>query len=258
MRRSRRINEQYLKLCHTPAQLFKECPQNCSIPMTLYQTYKTKKDIPLLSLPYLSGITYHFYDDADCIAYLKTKPKKYLDAYFDLKDNAHKADLWRYLILYEYGGVYLDIKCQPKKDLKEIFDWCCPDKYTWYTCRSGLEDDSIHNGIIATPPKNPVLLKCADLICEYANSRELDQCYELFCKQMFCLISEEYAWITSSHLENRESKCILLIEQIGNHLGDCECAGFEHLDRYSLCCNAYLYGERVFKIRDENFPWGEN
>lgn len=258
MRRSKRIHEQYLSLSDKAADLFEKCAQNSSIPMMLFQTYKTVKDIPLLCLPHLTDFEHHLYDDVDCIEYMKTKPLKYLNAYNTLKDNAHKADLWRYLILYDYGGVYLDIKCQPKKDLKDIFDFCVRDKYTWYTCRAGLEYYSIHNGIIATPPKNPVLLKCADLICEYANSRELDRCYEIFCKQMFNVISEEYAFITSDHLENRESKCILLNEQIGYHLGDCECAGFRHLDVYNLCCNAYLHGECMFKIRDEDFPWGEN
>lgn len=253
MRRSKRINEHRSKLRDTPGKLFENFKPH-SIPMTLYQTYKTRKNIPLLCFPYLTRMEYHFYDDDDCLAYMKTKPR-YLNAYINLKDNAHKADLWRYLILYEYGGVYLDIKCQPKKDLQFIFDFGSREKYTWYTCRSGLEDFSIHNGIIATPPKNPVLLKCADLICKYANSRELELSYELFCKQMFRVISNEHSFITTNILENRDSKCILLSEQIGDNMEDCECSGFSHLDRYDLCCNAYLDGECVFKVRDENFPW---
>ena len=41
-------------------------------------------------------------------------------AYKALMPGAYKADLWRYLVLYKYGGVYMDVGMQPLVPLSEI------------------------------------------------------------------------------------------------------------------------------------------
>ena len=54
---------------------------------------------------------HYLFNDSDCRAFiLKEYPPDVLIAYDRLIPTAFKADLWRYCVLYKYGGVYLDVK----------------------------------------------------------------------------------------------------------------------------------------------------
>lgn len=50
-----------------------------------------------------------YFDDKDCLEYIKnTKNERIIKAYEKIIPSAYKADLWRYVILNEYGGLYAD------------------------------------------------------------------------------------------------------------------------------------------------------
>ncbi len=54
---------------------------------------------------------YYLYNDADCRAFIRSAfPPAVVAAYDRLIPTAFKADLWRYCVLYKFGGVYLDVK----------------------------------------------------------------------------------------------------------------------------------------------------
>ena len=54
---------------------------------------------------------HYLFNDADCRAFIMNEyPPDVLMAYDQLIPTAFKADLWRYCVLYKYGGVYLDVK----------------------------------------------------------------------------------------------------------------------------------------------------
>lgn len=48
--------------------------------------------------------------DAMCAAFMKSDEvkKEWQDAYLKARNGAEKADIWRYAVLYKYGGVYMD------------------------------------------------------------------------------------------------------------------------------------------------------
>lgn len=126
---------------------------------------------------------HYLFNDSDCRTFIMNEyPPDVLMAYDRLIPTAFKADLWRYCILYKYGGVYLDIKYQfignTSVTLRDIV-------HRWIECsrKSGsddgfcnendmlvLERDSyglwpskrfgIHNAFIITKPKNPLFLEC--------------------------------------------------------------------------------------------------
>ena len=50
-----------------------------------------------------------YFNDQDCLNFMRKIGGKYLQAYNSLIPNAYKADLWRYTILYHKGGVYGDL-----------------------------------------------------------------------------------------------------------------------------------------------------
>ncbi len=57
-----------------------------------------------------SNYNYYFYTDEDILDFIKTNySTEIYNAYNKLQIGAAKADFWRYLVLYKYGGVYLDI-----------------------------------------------------------------------------------------------------------------------------------------------------
>jgi len=87
-----------------------------NIPKIIYQTW-FKKELPI---PIQSSIDnmmiinkdyeYQLFDDVDMRNFIKTNYDETILKCFDsLKIGAAKADLWRYLILYKTGGIYIDV-----------------------------------------------------------------------------------------------------------------------------------------------------
>ncbi|KAH8067935.1 glycosyl transferase [Aureococcus anophagefferens] len=71
-----------------------------------------------------------FYDDEACRAYLATHfPPAVVAKYLELDMPAHRADLFRYGVMFVEGGVYLDVKTVLVRPLDEAF----PDEARLYT-----------------------------------------------------------------------------------------------------------------------------
>lgn len=139
---------------------------------------------------------HYLFNDAECRAFIEREyPPDVLTAYDRLIPTAFKADLWRYCVLYKYGGVYLDVKYawgggSPPHDgcamtgvtLRSIVE-------RWLGGGGGcggsrgdellvLERDAvglwpsghfgIHNAFIITKPKNPLFLECIFRIVSFS------------------------------------------------------------------------------------------
>jgi len=108
----------------TPRKL-KIKPRNVKIPLTIYQTWKTKNLPPKMSecVKRLQEdnpeFEHHLYDDTNCRQFIADNfEADVLEAYDTLVPGAYKSDLWRYCILYKKGGIYLDIKFQCESGFK--------------------------------------------------------------------------------------------------------------------------------------------
>ncbi|SDJ10291.1 glycosyltransferase family 32 protein [Lutimaribacter saemankumensis] len=67
--------------------------------------------------------SYHFYDDADQTEFVRTHfGKRVHAAYNRLSEGAFRADLWRYCVLYQLGGVYADIDTVCLTPLNDFVD----------------------------------------------------------------------------------------------------------------------------------------
>ena len=67
------------------------------------------------------GFTVTYFTDRMCDTFLQ---QHYPEAYTysrSLHRAAHRSDIFRYCVLYHYGGVYLDVKCIPRRPLRELF-----------------------------------------------------------------------------------------------------------------------------------------
>jgi mannosyltransferase OCH1-like enzyme len=85
-----------------------------TIPKNIFQTWKSKR-LPEKYANWAETwkstnpeFKYYLYDDNDCYHFIKNYYSSYLRFYESLNP-VEKADIFRYLILHKYGGVYADI-----------------------------------------------------------------------------------------------------------------------------------------------------
>ena len=65
--------------------------------------------------------TYHLYNDDDMDKFVNEHYKgEIADCYNKLNIIVAKVDFWRYLVLYKYGGVYLDMDSNIRRPLREL------------------------------------------------------------------------------------------------------------------------------------------
>ncbi len=159
---------------------------NHVIPLHLFQTWNTK-DLP----PHMKACTerliqqnpefkYTLYDDDECIQLIRSHfPAEVLDTFHRLIPGAYKADLFRYCVLYVYGGIYLDIKfeCCHGFQLTELVDkphYVMDRQTDPKTQISYVEPGKIlvYNGCMVSPARNPILMKCIIKIVENVNQQE--------------------------------------------------------------------------------------
>lgn len=97
------------------------------IPKIIIQTWKTKKlpdQFNKWSLTWKKqnpDFTYMFFDDKDCFRFIHKHYPEYIDFYESLS-NIEKADIFRYLSLHKYGGVYADIDTSCFKPISPLLD----------------------------------------------------------------------------------------------------------------------------------------
>ena len=138
------------------------------IPKKIHQTYIEK----ILDIRYYETCMinkymnpeyeYTYYTDVDVSNYIRDNFPEYLNAYNSLIPSAYKIDLFRYLVLYNEGGVYIDCKSSTivplRKFIKNDIGLC--------TFKDRLKG-SIQIGFIASVPRHPLLKKCIDTYIQY-------------------------------------------------------------------------------------------
>lgn len=94
-------------------------PEGLTIPKIIHQTFYTR-DLPEKLQENVDIIRqlnpeweYRFYDDSDIAAFIQSNYPAHVWHYFERINSrygAARADLFRYLLMYKMGGIYLDIK----------------------------------------------------------------------------------------------------------------------------------------------------
>ena len=99
-------------------------------PKIVHQTYKTKdvSDKPRYAYcqktvkKYLKDYKYMFWTDEDIEKLVNEKYPEYKDLYYSLTPKIKRIDFAKYLILYTYGGFYIDLDFEIFKDIFELVD----------------------------------------------------------------------------------------------------------------------------------------
>lgn len=99
-----------------------------SIPKIIHQTYKTFDTIPEKWIDTPNSWKknnpewkYMFWSDDDCRNLIKDKYSFFLDVYDNYEYAIQKFDSIRCFILYEYGGLYVDMDIQCRKPIDDLF-----------------------------------------------------------------------------------------------------------------------------------------
>jgi hypothetical protein len=224
-----------------------------TIPKIIHQTYMDKSRIPQKVYDninqYANGYTHIIYDDNECIEFIKKYYSQIvLDKFLSLKKGAHKADLFRYCVLYIHGGIYMDIKTILIQDISTIFNKDSDIKI--YTS-IGNNNTTIYQGIIATVPRNVFFLKLIDLLVN-TPTNTIDSYYLVFTKQFYDLIKSD---IRKEPVIGKNtginSVYYLFKENCTKDATQC----MNKLDRYKLCCGIYDKDNMIMKTRYSDFPW---
>lgn len=153
-----------------------------NVPLVLYQTWHSEKVKPGMKKAVEDvramnpEIDCHLYNDEDCEKFIKEAfGDRVFNAFRCLKPGAFKADLWRYCILYEKGGIYMDIKFIPKKKLIDIIK-----ENPKFFVHDQFDNHCFWNGFIISPPKNQIFKDCIDKIVENVETKSYqNDCLEV-------------------------------------------------------------------------------
>lgn len=102
------------------------------------------------------GYELFYLDNADCEQFIKEEwGQDYLAVYNTLIPTAYKADFFRYLLLYTYGGIWGDFSQIPWVPFDELIDGIdrlfCLDRPATFT------DIELYNAIMMVKPKDKVV-----------------------------------------------------------------------------------------------------
>ena len=136
------------------------------IPRRVFLTHRSVAHIPdriiKIFFQHVEGWDVHFYDDTDCINFLRDVwGDEYADRFSSFENKANKADFWRYAALYCYGGVYLDCDMQP---LHLSLDEVIPALDATLISCIGSNLAEVFNSFLAVRPGSPALLAALDFL----------------------------------------------------------------------------------------------
>ena len=229
------------------------------IPKIIHQTWKDNKIpdnwIDAVESCKLNGYKYILWTDKTMEEFVKNNYQNFYQYYKSYKYTIQKCDAFRYLVLYKYGGIYLDMDIVCKKNLDNLLN------NEIVLARSANLDKSYTNSFFMIIPKHPFFKYCVDNLPKYMNS------YSKFGKHLHVMNSTGPLFLTKM-LNNYEDfpKYVLSKEEFaGKNCNICNennCKGgiyFKHILGQSwnefdsklynyILCNKYYIGFFIIVI----------
>ena len=155
-------------------QIYNWIPYNKSIiPLKVYTCWHTKDLPPIMKqnrdklIKQNPEFEFELYDDNDCRKFIEDNfDKDVVYAFDSLIPGAYKADLWRYCIMYKYGGIYLDISFEYLHNFKLIY--LTDDEYY---VKEFWHFDGLYNGLLISKPNNKFYIDAINKIIDNVKNK---------------------------------------------------------------------------------------
>jgi mannosyltransferase OCH1-like enzyme len=138
-----------------------------TIPKIIWQTYKDPQETLALYMHEAMDTwknlnpeyEHRYMDDTQAAEFIKNEyGQEWYDIFISLPVGVMRGDLWRYMVIYKYGGVYADLDTEC---LKPISSWMIEDK-EFIVCPE--TSDHFCQWTFASTSGNPILKSVLDLI----------------------------------------------------------------------------------------------
>jgi mannosyltransferase OCH1-like enzyme len=132
------------------------------LPKEVYEYYQSE----MANNP---GYTLFYFDDADCRQLIAdTQNESWVSTYDNLIPPAYKADFWRYVALFQFGGIYLDFSHMALVPFDEIIGI-----HKELFLKDKTDNHGINNSFIACTSGNKVLCEAIKLCVENVHSKNM-------------------------------------------------------------------------------------
>ena len=154
------------------------------IPKTIFQFWHDKNEITPKMQNCIDTLKHQYSDYEYQLFFLEESREfirehfetKVLEAFDSLVPIAFKSDLWRYCVLYKYGGIYLDLKYESINEfhLSDIFSG--PGSSLEELFIFDINGHSVYNGFMASKPNNSIFLHCINTIVKNVREKNYGYC----------------------------------------------------------------------------------
>lgn len=112
--------------------------------------------------------TFVYFDDDDCVSFIKEFYPDYLPGYLSLVPGAYRADVFRLMFLLRYGGIYNDCSHMYHASCDDIIDY----KKDSLVLVNDRRDEGIYNAFMASTAQHPVIRRMLDDCMAMIRNRE--------------------------------------------------------------------------------------
>ena len=167
-----------------------------------------------------------------------------------LRKGAHRADLFRYCVLWREGGLYLDIKTELLRPLPDL----SPEHNT--TVLSKVKR-TIYQGWLWIPSAgDPTIGKCLRHVVR-SKQRLVDSSFMQIVTHRVGYLMFTRAFF--EFIQEQQGGAELIVGQNGSWYlfqERCGCSTDKTRDRYGLCCSIYdADGTKLANTRYPDYPW---
>ena len=103
-----------------------------------------------------------YFDAQDRVDFVRTYFPQYLALYNALIPGAYKSDMWRYLVIYHFGGIYNDISMRYTKPIGHVV----LHEHDEFVAAVDIDPTAMINGFFAAYAGHPILLKTIELVTD--------------------------------------------------------------------------------------------
>jgi hypothetical protein len=193
------------------------------------------------------------YNDLEAREFLRLNYNSTLLRRYDsISKGPHRADLFRYAVLYLNGGLYLDIKTEILMPVDYTLS-VGKKNNTIYTVLSKV-NGTIYQGIIGAPRFQPIFLQLLEYMIT-ANISSFED-YDINTRYFYDAIRSNLNLRILTEGENRSKNngtSFFLFREVDHDVKKC----YDGKDRYGGCHFVELFSEFVFKTRYAEYPWPE-